>query len=291
MVLNIFRPNVIFMRVLSEFDPWNSSLCTCARKYSFNPYTGCAHHCLYCYATYIPRFWELREKKDLLKRLERDLETLPSGVLISISNSSDPYPPVEKERKLTRRCLEIMKDFDARVLIVTKSHLVQRDVDILSEMKAAVSITITGKSAETLEMNAPSTSKRIEALKRLDDAGIPTILRLDPLLPWASSSEWHDILEQCSFVDHVVTSTLKLKRDGYARIVNAFPHLKQKLEKLYINEGEKIGSYLYLNEKTRTKMLDEIADKCEELGITYGFCREGVTFPSKSCDGSHLVQR
>ncbi|MEM2694070.1 MAG: radical SAM protein, partial [Archaeoglobaceae archaeon] len=61
------------MRVLKPFDPWNSRLCSCGEKLSFNPYTGCAHCCDYCYATYIPRFWEVREKKNLLRNLEKDL--------------------------------------------------------------------------------------------------------------------------------------------------------------------------------------------------------------------------
>jgi DNA repair photolyase len=278
------------MKLLNTFDPWKSKLCTCPQKYSFNPYTGCAHNCLYCYATYIPRFWELREKKDLFKRLERELNELPSDALISMSNSSDPYPPVERERGITRECLRIMKDFDVRVLIVTKSDLVLRDVDLLSEMRAAVSITITSRTAEKLEINAPSTESRIEALKKLKEVGIPTILRLDPLLPWASSNEWHKVLERCDFVDHVVTSTLKLKRDGYARIVRTFPQLRQTLEMLYLREGEQLGSYLYLNRKRRKEMLNIVANKCKELSLSYGFCREGVSFKAQSCDGSHLIR-
>ncbi|MFW5936345.1 MAG: radical SAM protein, partial [Candidatus Hadarchaeota archaeon] len=68
--------------VVRPFDPWRSELCTCPPKYSFNPYTGCAHGCLYCYATYIPHFHNLRMKKDLLKRLDSDLRKLPEKQLI-----------------------------------------------------------------------------------------------------------------------------------------------------------------------------------------------------------------
>jgi DNA repair photolyase len=277
------------MQVLTPFDPWKSKLCTCPPKYSFNPYTGCAHNCLYCYATYIPRFWELREKKNLFQRLKKELESLPSDALISMSNSSDPYPPIENERMITRRCLEMMNEYDIRVLVVTKSDIVSRDIDLLSEMRTAVSITITGKIAGRLERNAPPTEKRIQALKELKNAGVPVILRLDPILPWADHREWLKLLEKCDFVDHVVTSTLKLKRDAYSRLIRGFPELRPILEKLYLREGETFGGYLSLSKKCREEMLKIIADKCEEIAIIYGFCREGISFRSGSCDGSHLI--
>ncbi len=277
------------MKLLNTFDPWKSRLCTCPAKYSFNPYTGCSHNCLYCYATYIPEFWHLREKKDLFRRLEKELEELPSNAIVSMSNSSDPYPPVEKSREITRRCLQLMKEFDVHLLVVTKSDLVVRDLDLLTELKAAVAVTVTGKDAEKLEVNAPSTEKRMHALKSVKDAGIPAILRLDPLLPWTSKQKWMDVIEKCSFVDHVVTSTLKLKRDGYMRIVKSFPELENRISKLYLEEGERVGSYMYLNKERREAMLNEVAEKCRELGISYGFCREGIKFSSKSCDGTHLI--
>ncbi len=278
------------MRVLTPFDPWKSRLCTCPPKYSFNPYTGCAHNCLYCYATYIPRFWELREKKGLFHRLEKELTGLPSDTLISMSNSSDPYPPVEKERRITRECLGIMREYDTKLLVVTKSDIVARDADILAEMRAAVAITITGESAEKLERNAPPTEKRIRALKELKNAGVPIILRLDPLLPWVESKEWIALIEKCEFVDHIVTSTLKLKRDGYARVISAFPELGPILEKLYVREGEKVGGYMYLKRERREKLLGIVREKCEELGISCAFCREGISFQAESCDGSHLIR-
>ncbi len=278
------------MRILQPFDPWKSKLCTCPPKLSFNPYTGCAHRCLYCYATYIQRFWEVREKRDLLRRLEKDLERLESGVLISMSNSSDPYPPAEKTKELTRKCLQLMKEHSVRVLVVTKSNIVVRDVDLLAEMRAAVAITITGRTARQLELNAPPMEKRIEALRMLHDAGVPTILRLDPLLPWASKEEWLEVLEACSFVDHVVTSTLKLKKDGYGRIVLHFPQLKEKLNELYFRKGKKVGSYFYLPEELRMSMLGVVEEKCHELGISCAFCRESMPFKARSCDGSHLIR-
>ncbi len=275
---------------IRPFDPWKSPLCTCPQKFSFNPYTGCAHNCIYCYATYIPRFNQLRLKKDLFKKLERDLQELPSNALISMSNSSDPYPPAERSLEITRRCLEIMKDYDVRLLVVTKSDIVTRDIDLLSEMRSAVSITLTCLSnsiASKIEPNAPKPEKRIEALRKLKDAGVPVILRLDPIIPFLTENEALKVLEACDFVDHVVTSTLKLRKDILARFARVFPELAERYRRIYT---EKVGrSYHYMPKDLRLKLLNPIVERCEELGISYAFCREGFKFKAESCDGSHLI--
>jgi len=276
------------MYYIRPFDPWKSDLCTCPPKYSFNPYTGCAHNCIYCYATYIPKFHQLRLKKLLFKRLEKDLDNLPSNSLISMSNSSDPYPPNERYLNITRRCLEIMREYDIRLLIVTKGNIVIRDIDILSEMHCAISITITCLSdlAKRLEPGAPDPKDRIYALKYIKEHGIPVILRLDPIIPFLTERDAIKVLEKCDFVDHVVTSTLKLKKNILNRFA-IFPELVNKFKKIY---REKIGSYLYLPKDYRFKLLEPIKDACKELGISLSFCREGFKFNAKSCDGSHLIK-
>jgi DNA repair photolyase len=277
--------------LVKPFDPWKSKLCTCGDKFSFNPYTGCAHGCLYCYATYIPKFSHLRVKQRLLPRLEKDLRKLPENALISMSNSSDPYPPVERELELTRRCLLLIKEYDFRLLVVTKSDIVARDADILSEMRCAVSITVTtlSKKASVIEPQAPNPYKRVEALKELKDAGIPVVLRLDPLIPFLTEREALEVIEACDFVDHVVTSTLKLRGDSFKKITTAFPELLEKYRGLYFERGEKIQNSWYLPVEMRKRLLDMVAEKCNELGISCAFCREGFNFEAKSCDGSHLI--
>lgn len=250
---------------------------------SFNPYTGCSYRCDYCYATYIPRFWEVREKKDLLKKLEKDLSELEGDFFISMSNSSDPYPPIEREKEITRRCLQLFKEYNAKLLIVTKSDIVIRDLDIISEMDCVVSMTITG--CDKLEKFAPSTEKRIEAFKELRDIA-PSVLRFDPIIPFVNDSQL-EIIEICD-PEHVVTSTLKLRFDSYRRIVEKMPWLASPLEKLYFEEGDKIGNYYYLKSDLRAFLLKKVERFCESLGISCGFCREGISFKSESCDGRHL---
>ena len=278
--------------LIKPFDPWRSPLCTCPDKYSLNPYTGCSHRCVYCYSTYIPNFYTLRLKKNLLRRVERDLSKIPEKSLVSMSNSSDPYPPVEKKLRLTRKILELVKEQrkEQRIMIVTKSDLVTSDIDLLSELNAAVSISITTldkEKASKLEPNAPEPGKRIKALKKLHSEGIPCVLRLDPIIPEKTEDEIEEIIEKCSFVSHVVSSTLKLRFDSLKRMIKTFPELKY-YRKLYM-KGEKIQNSFYLPKSYRLEVLERVKDACERYGISYAFCREGVPFKAKSCDGSHLI--
>ena len=277
------------LRVLKPFDPWKSELCTCGRKYSLNPYTGCYHSCLYCYASsYIKNFFFPRAKRNFVKMLERDAEEADKGVVVSISNSTDPYQPLEKKHMLTRKSLEILREHDFKVLVVTKSDLVARDIDVLSSMRCAVSITITGRSGERLETRAPPMERRIEAIIKLYEAGIPVILRLDPLIPWAEREEWKEVIYRVSsYVSHVVTSTLKLRRDSVRRLSIMFPKELETVLPLY---KEKYSNYLYLKKEVRKSMLEFVEDVCRELGISCAFCREGFKFKAKSCDGTHLIK-
>ncbi len=276
--------------VIAPFDPWKGKLCTCRRKYSFNPYTGCAHGCLYCYATYIPNFYRLRLKERLLIRLEKDLRKLPENSVISMSNSSDPYPPVEKQLEITRKCLELIKEYDFPLLIITKSDIVARDAKLLSEMRCAVSVTITGfRNAAKLEPGAPAAERRVHALRIVADHSIPAILRLDPVVPFITEDEVEEVLYRCDFVDQVVSSTLKLRRDSFKRIARAFPELAPKFRELYFERGERIGNSFYLPAELRERLLKKVADVCDRMGVPYSFCREVVPFKAKSCDGQHLV--
>ncbi len=277
--------------LIKPFDPWKSPLCTCPEKYSLNPYTGCSHRCIYCYSTYIPNFYRLRVKKNLLPRVEKDLSKLPKRSPISMSNSSDPYPPLEKKLGLTRGVLKLLKEYEMDLMIVTKSDIVTRDIDLITEMNAAVSISLTTldkKLASKLEPGAPEPMKRIEALRKLHSEGIPVILRLDPVIPGKTEREIENIIEECSFVSHVVSSTLKLRFDSLKRMIENFPDLEY-YRQLYA-KGEKIQNSFYLPREYRWKILNRVKRACERYGLSYAFCREGFDFKAKSCDGSHLIR-
>jgi DNA repair photolyase len=281
--------------LLTVFDPWKSRLCTCPDKLTFNPYTGCDHQCLYCYASsYIPRFHECRPKKNLLSRLKREAARL-DGELVSMSNSSDPYPRLEQKLGLTRKCLEILTESHCRLQIVTKSDLVVRDIDILRKVPCVVSVTVLtaddGLSGR-LEPGAPASSKRLKAIGTLVEAGIPTTVRIDPIIPFLND----DLAELAETVAdlgvlHITSSTYKVKPDNWRRFSAAFPEVAEKLSPLYFSEGERIGRSTYLPKSIRFGLMKKAKELAEEHNLKFGCCREGFSLNSAVCDGSWAIQK
>ena len=108
--------------------------------------------------------------------------------------------------EVTRKCLEIFKEKKAKLLILTKSDLILRDVDILKDMNVVISITITGFSTRKYELNSTHPERRILLLKKLKDLGFKVILRIDPLIPWISKNEWFTLIERCSLFNKSLES-------------------------------------------------------------------------------------
>ena len=280
--------------LLTSFDPWNSQFCTCPKKLTFNPYTGCDHHCLYCYASsYIPRFSYCRPKKNLLSKLKREATRL-DGELISISNSSDPYPRLEKKIGLTQKCLQILTKNRCRLQIVTKSDLVVRDIHILRKVPCVVSITILtpdDRLSQKLEPDAPISSRRLEAIEKLVKAGIPTTVRIDPIIPFLNDDLTGLIETVASLgVLHVTTSTYKIKPDNWKRFGSTFPQVAEKLKPLYFHGGQKMGGSTYLPKKIRFSLMKKAKVLAEEYNLKFGCCREGFSLNTAICDGSWVVK-
>jgi len=277
------------MYFIREFDPWKNKFCTCPKKYSLNPYTGCDHRCIYCYSTYIPNFYNSRRKKDLFRKIEKDLQKIPEKSIISMSNSSDPYPTIEKKYGDTRKVLEILKKYDMQVLIVTKSDLVARDADLLAKMKAVITMTVTTFESKKLEPNAPSPEKRFEAMKILNDHDIPTALRLDPVFLYLSK-DYKKVIEEGikAGIKHITSSTYKAKKDNWERFSKIYPEIAKKTYDLYFKKGTRVGRSYYLPENIRREMMEKVKNACDNYGISFATCRENLNMNSKSCDGSHL---
>jgi len=286
------------MSVIREFDPWKSPLCTCPPKYSLSPYTGCGHACIYCYASsYIRNFYKVRPKKNLLVRIKRDLRKIDKNKVISIANSSDPYTPPEAELKLTRDVLKILISAGCKILLVTKSDLVLRDLGIIKRGEVSVSITVTTlneRLAKVLEPGAPSPERRIKAIRILSREGVGVSVRVDPIIPLINDDfrELEKLIAELSKAGakHLVTSTYKAKPDSLARIVRAFPDHAQKFRELYLNEGERISGYWYLKKPRRLDLIKEIRSIAFSYGLTFASCREGFGYLNTAvCDGSHLI--
>jgi DNA repair photolyase len=283
--------------LLRKFDPWNGPLCTCPGKLSLNPYTGCAHGCLYCYATsYIPRFSDCRPKVGLLDRLRHEVRGVEPGVLVSIANSSDPYPPMERDLHLTRECIKILMDSRLRLQLVTKSDIVTRDIDLLGSMSCVVSITLTTINDELsrrLEPGAPLPGRRMQAIRLLRSRGVPVTARLDPIIPGINDSEIEDLVSEVCRAGavHITSSTYKSRPDSWKRLREAFPDESEALRAMFEKGGWTSGSR-YLPNRVRFELMQKVKKAATENGTTFSTCREGFSNEAGvCCDGSHLTEK
>lgn len=168
--------------------------------YALNPYIGCEHGCVYCYAEFMKKYTNHKEewgdfvdiKINMVDCLRQQIKKTKPGTIM-IGTVTDAYQPLEEKYQLTRRCLEILTDFDFPIKIQTKSDLVLRDVDILKRMKnIRVGFTITcfdPKIEKIFEPKASELEKRFEALGKLKEENIPTFVFFGPILPFFSDSE------------------------------------------------------------------------------------------------------
>jgi DNA repair photolyase len=180
---------------------------------SINPYRGCEHGCVYCYARPTHAYMGLSpgldfESKLFIKpnaaALLREELTAPNYIprTIALGANTDPYQPIERTYRLTRQVLEVLSEFNHPVGIVTKSALVLRDLDILTSMaernlvKVALSVTtLDPRLARKMEPRASTPEKRFEALRVLSSAGIPTVLMMAPIIAAVNDMEIEAILK------------------------------------------------------------------------------------------------
>jgi DNA repair photolyase len=179
---------------------------------SINPYKGCEHGCVYCFARPTHAYLGLSPGADFESRLfakpnaaellARELAA-PGYVpkVIAMGTNTDPYQPIERQLKITRAILEVLRDHRHPVGIVTKSPLILRDLDILAPMaeeglaRAALSVTtLDRKLARTMEPRAATPQRRIDAIRELNRAGVPASVMFAPVIPALNDEELETIL-------------------------------------------------------------------------------------------------
>lgn len=184
--------------------------------YSANPYQGCEHGCIYCYARNSHEYWGYSAGLDFESRIvvkknapallrkffdNKNWEPTP----VSLSGNTDCYQPIERKMKITRALLEICLEYRNPVSIITKNALVLRDTDILQELakrnlvRVFTSVTSTDENLrQLLEPRTATYKMRMSVLQRLTDAGIPTGVMNAPLIPGLNDMHIHDVLKAAS---------------------------------------------------------------------------------------------
>jgi DNA repair photolyase len=229
----------------------------------------------------------------LIPRLKREVAKL-KGEVISIANSSDPYPNLEAKAGLMRKCLEILSQHNCKVQVITKASLVTRDIDLLKKVPSMVSLTITTEDdnmAKLIEPNAPSSTERLKTAETLIKKGVPTSVRIDPVIPFVNDTPENLIETLASIgVKHVTSSTYKVKPDNWQRFSRVLSKTAEKLKPLYFEKGEKMSGYIYLPRDWRLKLMNAIRAEAEKNGMKFGTCREGLNhLNTATCDGSWLL--
>jgi DNA repair photolyase len=180
---------------------------------SINPYRGCEHGCIYCFARPTHAYLGLSPgldfetkilfKPEAAKLLEAELASPKYRPdVVAMGTNTDPYQPVERELKITRSILKVLSDFNNPVGIVTKGHLITRDIDILADMakrnlaEVFLSVTTLDKAlARDMEPRASAPHRRLDAIRELSAAGIPTGVMTAPMIPGLNDHEMEAILE------------------------------------------------------------------------------------------------
>ena len=251
--------------------------------YGINLYRGCTHGCIYCDSR--SQIYQMNHKFEDIEVKENAIELLKKELIrrkpcmIGTGAMTDPYIPLESRLEFVRKALQLVYRYGFGWACITKSDLVLRDIDLLRKInektKAVVQVTITTADDELcrlVEPNVCPTSRRVEVLNKLNEANIPTVVWLCPILPHINDTEENinTILDWC--IDANVKGVLNMGmglslREGnreyfYEMLDERFPGVKEK----YIDE---FGDSYFIHSKDNRRLRSILRERCEENGIMH----------------------
>lgn len=249
-----------------------------------NIYRGCTHGCIYCDSRskcygFTHEFEDIEVKINAPQLLEKALKSKRKKCMIGTGAMCDPYLHIEENLKLTRKCLELIDQYEYGVAVQTKSTRVLRDMDLLKSIndktKAVVQMTMTTYDetlCKILEPNVSTTKERFETLLQFKEAGIPTVVWLTPILPLINDTEENirGILEYCveAGVKGIICFDMGVTlRDGnreyfYKALDKHFPGMKNKYIRTY-------GNAYDIPSPNNKKLLEIFKEVCEKNGMMY----------------------
>jgi len=254
---------------------------------SVNPYRGCEHGCVYCYARPTHEYLgfssgldferKIMVKEDAPELLRQELSSRKwKPQVVALSGVTDCYQPIEKKRRITRRCLEVLLEFRNPTVIVTKNFLVTRDIDVLSELARyqciGVTISVTtldSKLAAVMEPRASSPTRRLAAIRMLAQAGIPVGYLQAPMIPGLTDAEAPAIAQAAVEAGATFASFVALRLPFAVKALfeqwleQHFPDRKEKvLNRIRAMRGGKLNDP---NFKTRMRGEGIFAEQMTEL--------------------------
>ena len=249
-----------------------------------NLYRGCTHGCIYCdsrSACYqmTHDFEDIEIKRDATQILELQLMRKRKPCMIGTGSMCDPYIHLEEELQITRKCLMLIERYGFGLTILTKSARILRDIDILQAInvktKCVAQLTLTTFDEDLcriLEPNVSSTAERFAVLEAMRDEGIPTVVWLDPFLPFINDTEENlrGLLDYCvrAKVNGIVCFCIGMTlREGnreyfYKKLDEHFPGMKQRYIRAFGNSYE-------CRSPNNAPLMDILRDECLKHGILY----------------------
>lgn len=251
-------------------------------KNGMNIYRGCTHGCIYCDSRSLcynmpHAFEDIEVKSNAPQLLEKALRSKRRKCMIGTGSMCDPYLPIEGELKLTRKCLELIEQYQFGAAVLTKSDLIMRDIDLLSsinqQQKAVVQMTMTtfdDKLCSIIEPAVCSTHRRFEVLMEMKRSNIPTVAWLTPFLPYINDTEENlrGLLDHCgeACVKGIICFGIGLTlRDGnreyfYSALDRHFHGLSDRYRREYGNAYEIVSP-------NHDRLMRIFNDFCEKYGI------------------------
>ena len=247
------RPETVYLRDHSRSIVAMNNSPDIGFDASINPYRGCSHGCAYCYARPTHEYLGLSagldfESKVLVKEdaagllRERLSSTRWEPKVLSMSGVTDPYQPVERKLGITRGCLEVLAGFRNPVVVVTKNHLVTRDTDLLSELArygaAAVAVSLTTLDDDLRRVMEPRTSRpvrRLAAIRKLSEAGIPVGVMTAPVIPGLNDHELPNLLSAAAEAGATFAGYVPVRLPGAVA-----PLFEEWLERHFPDRKEKV---------------------------------------------------
>jgi DNA repair photolyase len=218
-------------------------------NYCVDPYQNCEFGCLYCDSSFEKKIYVEANVIDVLKK---ELQHITKGWII-IGSVHDPYQNAEKKYELTKSILETLKEYNFPCHILTKSPLILRDIDLLSQLNCMVTISLTSLDEQVVrifEPNAPSPDDRLRVVQELHLHGITTGVALIPMLPYIVESEVETMVKAAKKVNaqYLLHKHLELKGDQERLfrdlIEKHYPHLLPKYDELYEDDFNPRKKYI-----------------------------------------------
>ena len=251
---------------------------------NMNLYRGCSHGCIYCdsrsecYHMKL-NFEDIEVKENAIELLENTLKRKRTKCMLSMGSMTDPYIPLENKIGNVRKALSLINQYEFGVSLITKSNRVLRDLDLIKSInaktKCVIQMTLTtydDNLCKRIEPDVSTTKERVEVLKRLHEAKIPTIVWLCPILPFINDTEENirGIINCCivAKVYGIVSFGMGLTlREGnreyfYKQLDNLFPHLKDKYIETY-------GKQYQIISPRNAELMNLFHQLCEENGIMH----------------------